>query len=136
MGYKHNRTKIQQPTHETPVHNLIRQSKLFWPYFKGCLGVLDGTHIPAHVPEAKHVSYWNCKGHLLQNVLAACDMGLNFVYILSGWEGSKNAQISNFEIPAGQYYLADAGYVGSDALLVPYRSIRYHLKEWGQVNAK
>ena len=137
------RAYIRLPTHETPVHDLIRQSKSFWPYFEGCLGALDGTHIPAHVPEAKHISYRNRKGHLSQNVLAACDMGLNFVYILPGWEGSacdsrvfENARISDFEIPAGRYYLADAGYAGSDALLVPYRSIRYHLKEWGQVNAR
>ena len=119
-----------------PVHDFIRQSKSFWPYFKDCLGILNGTHIPAHITEAKHVSYQNCKGHLLQNVLAACDMGQNLVYILPDWEGSacdshvfENAQISDFEIPAGQYYLADAGYAGSNTLLVPYCSIRYHLKE-------
>jgi hypothetical protein len=43
----------------------------------------------------------------------------------------ENVQREDFRIPVRHYYLADAGYGNSDALLVPYCSIRYHLKEWG-----
>ena len=32
-----------------------------------------------------------------------------------------------FRIPEGRYLLADAGYEGATALLVPYRGVRYHL---------
>ena len=60
-----------------------------------------------------------------------------FLYILPGWEGSaansrvfEDAQNSDFVIPEGRYYLVDAGYANSDKLLVPYRGVRYHLKEW------
>jgi hypothetical protein len=60
---------------------------------------------------------------------------------MSGWEGSThdsvlfhNARRTDFCIPEGKYYLADAGFASSDALLVPYRSVRYHLAEWGQAN--
>ena len=30
-----------------------------------------------------------------------------------------------------RYYLADAGYTNSNALLIPYRGMPYHLREWG-----
>ena len=35
---------------------------------------------------------------------------------------------------AGKYYLADAGYALSKLCLVPYRGVRYHLKEWMRGN--
>ena len=30
----------------------------------------------------------------------------------------------------GKYYLVDAGYTNGPGFLAPYRSTRYHLKEW------
>jgi len=79
----------------------------------------------------------NRKGVLTQNCLIACSFDLCFMYTLSGWEGStadstlfNDARQTNFYIPEGRYYLADAGFASSDALLVPYRNVRYHLSEW------
>lgn len=87
--------------------------------------------------------YRNRKGFIGQNVLAACNFALLFVYILSGWEGSaSDSQIFNyarkwdFAVPAGKYYLADAGFPLCDVLMVPYRGIRYHLKEWGNAQQR
>ena len=110
----------------------------FYPYFRDSLGAIDGTHIPVFVPEEKRAPYRNRKGLVSQNVLAACSFEFKFVYILSGWEGSasdslvyQDARATDFQIPEGKYYLADAGYPNTDALLAPYRGVRYHLKEWG-----
>jgi hypothetical protein len=57
----------------------------------------------------------------------------------SGWEGSAadarvyhDARTTDFTIPEGKYYLADAGFASCDELLVPYRNVRYHLAEWGR----
>jgi hypothetical protein len=76
---------------------------------------------------------------LTQNCLAACSFDLRFTYVLSGWEGSAHdstlfhdARINDLYIPNGKYYLADAGFASVDALLVPYRNVRYHLAEWGR----
>ena len=33
-------------------------------------------------------------------------------------------------LPIGKYYLADAGYTNGPGFLAPFRSPRYHLKEW------
>jgi len=64
---------------------------------------------------------------------------MEFCYVLSGWEGSAtdssvfdDARGKDFFIPNGKYYLADAGYPACDHLLVPYRGVRYHLREWNQ----
>jgi hypothetical protein len=69
-----------------------------------------------------------------QNVLAACSF--KFVYVLSGWEGSasdslvyQDARATDFQIPEGRYYPADASYPNTDGLLAPYRGLRYHLRE-------
>ena len=60
------------------------------PYFKDCIGALDGTHIEAHVSLSEQPRYRNRKGTLSQNVLAACNFDLSFVYVLPGWEGSAH----------------------------------------------
>jgi len=114
-------------------------TRLSFRGFKDCIGAIDGTHIPMHVPEALRAAYRNRKGQISQNVLAATTMDMMFVYVLPGWEGRSaadsrvfdDAHASDFTIPEGRYYLADAGYANCDALLVPYRGVRYHLKEWG-----
>ena len=115
-----------------------RSEKNYTPYFNGCLGALDGTHIPVHVPEVSRAAYRNRKGDVSQNVLMACSLDMKIVYVLSGWEGSasdsrvfQDTRVSDFRIPPNRYYLGDAGYANSDAVLVPYRGVRYHLKEWG-----
>lgn len=61
-----------------------------------------------------------------------------FIYLFVGWEGSaadsflfEKARATSFAVPEGCYYLADAGFPSCDVLLVPYRGVRYHLREWG-----
>jgi hypothetical protein len=107
-----------------------------YPWFKDCIGALDGTHIAAYVGLEDQRRFQNRKAFLSQNVLAACDFDLNFVYVLAGWEGSahdgrvlQDAQSSQgFVTPPGKYWLGDAGYGNSQFVLAPYRSVRYHLK--------
>jgi hypothetical protein len=130
---------VDFPTnHDCPIPQCILSSNSFTPYFDGCISTLDGTHVPVYVPEAKHAAFRNRKGQLLQNVLAVCTFDMQFLYVLAGWEGSasdsrvfEDALRKGFTIPKDRYYLADAGYANCDALLIPYRGVRYHLREWG-----
>ena len=124
--------------HNSLASEEIRDSVDFWPFFQDCIGAIDGSHIPVFVPESMQVRFRDWKGQISQNVLTACSMEMVFLYVLPGWEGSTaNSQVfesvrrEDFQIPNGCYYLADAGYGNCDALLVPYRRVRYHLKEWG-----
>jgi len=125
------------------VPSKIRNNTKFFPYFRDCIGALDGSHIPAKVPEEMRAACRNRKGFTSQNVLAACSFDLCFSYILPGWEGSahdgrvlSNALDRDFVIPNGKYYLADAGYGLSTKILTPYRGVRYHLNEQARANAR
>ncbi|KAL8540393.1 hypothetical protein ACS0TY_001847 [Phlomoides rotata] len=59
-----------------------------WRYFKGCLGALDGTYIPVKVAHTDIPRYRNHKGQVSANVLAVCDRNMNYIFVLSEWEGS------------------------------------------------
>jgi DDE superfamily endonuclease len=128
---------VHFPDINTPLASRILDDGRFYPYFEGCLGAIDGTHIRIHVPNVDQARYRNRKGYLSQNVLAACDFDLNFVYVLPGWEGSAHdgrvltdAQMNHgFDTPIGKYWLGDAGYGNTQFIMALYRGVRYHLKE-------
>ncbi|KAL8548836.1 hypothetical protein ACS0TY_007920 [Phlomoides rotata] len=61
-----------------------------WRFFKNCLGALDGSYVNVSVPRYDQSRYRNRKGHILVNVQVVCDINMNFVYVLTGWEGSVN----------------------------------------------
>ncbi|KAL5776390.1 hypothetical protein ACOSP7_009316 [Xanthoceras sorbifolium] len=75
---------------EVTVQERIRESTRFYPYFKDCIGAIDGTHIPAMITGCDISSYRNRHETILQHVLAACNFDLEFIYVLSGWEGSAH----------------------------------------------
>ncbi|XP_012847430.1 PREDICTED: putative nuclease HARBI1 [Erythranthe guttata] len=115
-----------------------------WKHFKGCLGAADGTFIKVRVELTEKPKYRSRKGEIAVNVLGVCDRNCNFIYILSGWEGSaadsrvlRDAVMrpNGFKVPSGNYYLCDGGYMNTTGFLTPYRGIRYHLKEWGEGRA-
>lgn len=129
---------IRLPNSST-IHPEIHLNDKFYPYFKDCVGAIDGVHIPASIPLDQQASFRNRKGFISQNVLAACSFNHRFLYVMAGWEGSahdgkvlQDALEKDFIVPDGKYYLADAGYGLTPKFLVPYRGIRYHLKEWAQ----
>ncbi|KAK2989299.1 hypothetical protein RJ640_026682 [Escallonia rubra] len=105
------RELLQPAPLSTPLE--ILGSNRFYPYFKvhfyipnlsvlyphcdvthicsspqDCIGVIDGMHIPAHVPAKDQSRFRNRKGDLSQNVLAACTLDFQFIFIYPGWEGS------------------------------------------------
>jgi hypothetical protein len=125
----------------TTIPPEIMNNRKFFPYFEDCVGAIDGTHVPAKVSGPRAAAFRNRKGYVSQNVLAACSFDLRFQYVLPGWEGSahdgavlQDALSKDFVVPTGKYFLADAGYALSEGFLTPYRSVRYHLKEWARGN--
>jgi len=110
---------------------------------QNCLGALDGTHVHITAPSSDKAKYRNRKGVTSQNVLVACTFDMRICFVLSGWEGSASdgtifddARTHGLSIPPNKFYLADAGFALSDALLVPYRGVRYHLREWEASKAR
>ncbi|KAE8662821.1 CAI-1 autoinducer sensor kinase/phosphatase cqsS isoform 3 [Hibiscus syriacus] len=134
---------LQSPNINTPPE--IHSSNRFFPYFKDCVGVIDGMHIPAHVPAKDQSRFRNTKGFLSQNVLAACTFDLQFIFVYPGWEGSAaDSRVlravlddpdQNFPpISEGKYYLVDTSYSNMEGFLAPYPGIRYHLHEYRGAN--
>uniref|UniRef100_A0A2N9FH91 DDE Tnp4 domain-containing protein n=1 Tax=Fagus sylvatica TaxID=28930 RepID=A0A2N9FH91_FAGSY len=112
--YKH---VVRLPDNET--HPDIRNNRRFYPYFKDCIGAIDGTHIRASVPIEIQGRFRGRKDGTTQNVLAAITFDLKFCYVLAGWEGSAHDsrvlddalhRSRGLKIPEGKYYLGDAGY--------------------------
>jgi hypothetical protein len=64
------------------------QNRRFFPFFNGCIGAIDGTHVPMVVPSDKFIQHLCRKGKTTQNVLAACDFDMVFTFVLAGWPGS------------------------------------------------
>ncbi|XP_075475591.1 uncharacterized protein LOC142506695 [Primulina tabacum] len=110
-----------------------------WKWFKGCLCVLDGTYISFQLPNKDKEKYINRKGTTAINVLGICNCDMQFIYALTGWEGSAadahvlrdavNRQ-DGLKIPRGCYDLCDNGYPNVEGFLTPYRRTRYHMDQW------
>ena len=130
---------VQLPHEDEAVHSLIRDNPKYYPFFQDAIGAIDGTHIACTPAAAERDATRNRKGFTSQNCLVCCNFDMQFTYVLSGWEGSMadasvyhDARTTDFTIPDGKYYLADAGYPNCPQLLVPYHGQRYHLAEWGR----
>nr|XP_034591364.1 protein ALP1-like [Setaria viridis]XP_034591365.1 protein ALP1-like [Setaria viridis] len=124
----------------TSVHPRILGSRRWNPYFKDCIGAIDGTHVLARVPLKMQAAFRGRKHTITQNVLAAVDFDLRFTYVLAGWEGSAHDALilsdalertDGLTVPQGKFYLVDAGYAARPGFLPPYRGTRYHLREFG-----
>ncbi|KAL0430491.1 UNVERIFIED_CONTAM: hypothetical protein Sradi_0675100 [Sesamum radiatum] len=116
---------------------LVRQSPIgddctdgIWRFFKGCLGALDGTLIDVQVGEEAKDKYRTRKGHVAVNILGLCNPNMQFMYVLSGWEGSaadsrvlRDAlnRSNSLRVPTGNYYLCDNGYSNAEGFLTSYR---------------
>ncbi|KAA0063430.1 putative nuclease HARBI1 [Cucumis melo var. makuwa] len=59
-----------------------------WKWFENCLGALDGTYIKVNVSATDHPRYRTRKSKVAINVLGVCNTKGDFVFVLSGWEGS------------------------------------------------
>jgi hypothetical protein len=60
------------------------------PYFKNCIGALDGTHISATPHSEDLIIYIGRGGIPTQNVLAIVDFNMRFIYASTGQPGSTH----------------------------------------------
>ncbi|KAG2385119.1 hypothetical protein LR48_Vigan10g036300 [Vigna angularis] len=116
------------------VPSEISEDPRFYPYFKDCVGVIDGIHVPVTVGVDEQGPFRNKNGLLSQNILAACSFDLKFHYVLAGWEGSAtdlqvfNSAVTrrnNLQVPEGRYYIVDSKYPNVPGFVAPY-SIPYY----------
>ncbi|KAL2899249.1 putative nuclease HARBI1 [Bienertia sinuspersici] len=120
----------------------ISTDKRYMPYFKDCIGCIDGTHIEACIPEALQMPYRGRKGIPTFNVIVVCDFDMCFTFVSAGWEGSSHdshvflhaigTPEFNFpKPPEDKYYLVDKGYQDRDGYFVPYPRLSCIEKSFG-----
>ncbi|KAK8916146.1 hypothetical protein KSP39_PZI022169 [Platanthera zijinensis] len=68
----------------------IRSDARYMPFFKDCVGAIDGTHVDARIPVEDQVRYIGRHGTTTQNVMAVCDFNMCFTFALAGWEGTAH----------------------------------------------
>ncbi|XP_051133143.1 uncharacterized protein LOC127252848 [Andrographis paniculata] len=112
---------VVRPGDMSPAR-MIRDSPIFWPYFKDCVGAMDGTLVHACLPSRDQRLFRGRRGDTMQNCLAVCDFDMKFTYVLAGLEGSAH--------DARKYYIGDSGYMNAPQCLTPYRTYRYHLSDF------
>nr|XP_051211948.1 uncharacterized protein LOC127329477 [Lolium perenne] len=128
---------IKPASMNTPTK--IKNSYRWFPYFRDCIGAIDGTHVTAKVSRSMSTSFRGRKHYTSQNVLATVDFEMRFTYVLAGWEGSAHdasilsdclSRPDGLQIPDGKFYLGDAGYACRHEILPPFRKTRYRLNEF------
>ncbi|XP_071680347.1 protein ALP1-like [Lolium perenne] len=132
------RGEMIKPSSST-IPTKIAESHRWFPYFKDCVGAIDGTHITTKVRRSHSLSYIGRKHYNSQNVLAAVDFNMKFTYVLAGCEGSTHdatilvdslERVDGLKVYEGKLYLADAGYACHPSFLPPLRTTRYHINEF------
>ncbi|XP_059451159.1 protein ALP1-like [Corylus avellana] len=123
------------------VPSKICDDERYWPYFKNCIGAIDGTHVLVKISPSKQIPYIGRKWTPTQNVMAVCDFRMCFTFVWAGWEGTAHdtriflEAIRKDELrfphpPRGKYYLVDAGYPHMKGYMGPYKGERYHLPDF------
>lgn len=124
--------------YETGGHPHVLNNLKYKP-FGPVVGAGDGTYIATKGTHDASDGLMRCrKGFLARNLFAIADFNLYYLYCHLGGEGCANdPQILNkllddniFKIPGNDRILLDAIYRSKNNMLTPYRSVRYHLKEW------
>ncbi|XP_052197195.1 uncharacterized protein LOC127804376 [Diospyros lotus] len=106
-------TEIISPTNQNGPHERLLRK---YPFFKNCIGAIDGMHVAAWVPASRQTSFRGRKTNVTQNVMLACNFDMKFIFVHAGWED--------------QFYLVDSGYPNMPGFLAPYRGRRYHLRDY------
>ena len=81
-------TSLNLETHSFRTMHSRLMNRRFYPFFKDCIGAIDGTHIPVVVSKELLVQHLCRKSITTQNVMACCDFDMMFTFAIAGWPGS------------------------------------------------
>ncbi|XP_062170991.1 protein ALP1-like [Alnus glutinosa] len=123
--------------HKTVVYSHVSGNPKYHPWFKDCIGAIDGTHIKAKVPVEHQCLFRGRKNECTHNVMAICNFNMLFMFVYVGWEGTTNdghifkdaiTSDNGHEWPTnGHYYVVDSAYPCTRGFLPPNKGKRYHL---------
>ncbi|XP_028120066.1 uncharacterized protein LOC114317529 [Camellia sinensis] len=121
---------LKQPSVQMETPKEIHDNPRMWPYFKDCVGAIDGAHLHIKVSTELVARFHGRKQWPLQNVLAACTFDLRFTNVLAGWEGSaSDSRILGCAINREHGITCPLGFPLLKHYITPFRSTRYYLNE-------
>ncbi|XP_010684223.3 protein ALP1-like [Beta vulgaris subsp. vulgaris] len=130
-----------QSMYETPPE--IQSNIKYWPFFKDCVGAIDGTLIQSVVADDVGRAFRDRHGEKTWNVMVVCSLNMLVTHINVGYEGSAHdttvwrrslgdARMGFPHPPSGKYYVVDSAYPNTLGYLSPYLvpGLRYHLPDF------
>lgn len=129
--------KIKPTRRQDDTHPYLDRREMYKPFKGKCIGAIDGTHVMCKCSEEYQKTFFSRKGYTTQNIIAACDFDLTFVFASAGYDGSihdytifRRTALNNecpFPHPEqGKFYLVDAGYPNMKGYLAPFKGFKYH----------
>ena len=127
------KTYVKLPTQSTPLAPYIADNPKLFPFFKGAIGALVGTHILHALLQTDPTISTTKEG---SHRMSWLPLHLTCTFATSSVDGREvpqmggvfhDAHLHDLCIPDGKYYLADVGYPICEALLVPFHGVQYHL---------
>ncbi|XP_028080756.1 uncharacterized protein LOC114282303 [Camellia sinensis] len=123
-----------RPTRSQHSRHLFLKSRRKYFPFRDCIGVLDITHVEAHLPPQEAAPYFGRKGRHTQSILAVCDFDLCFTFVSCRWEGSMHAirvfneltQDSTKQFPMPE----EENITNQKGFLAPFKGCRYHQEQF------
>ncbi|GAV63127.1 LOW QUALITY PROTEIN: DDE_4 domain-containing protein, partial [Cephalotus follicularis] len=122
------------PSNDDDLPPHIKFNEKYYPWFKDCVGAIDGTHVSTWIPAEKIVSFKGRKSTVTQNVLCACNFNMEFTFVYSGWEGTANDSrvfldaVTRPEVNFPwliQGPLVYDGVLGGNCLWIPYMDLQH-----------
>ncbi|KAL0561426.1 hypothetical protein IC582_001853 [Cucumis melo] len=80
---KLDREIISPPNIDTVPMEIVSNSK-YYPFFKDCIGAIDGTHVPASILQNEQIPFRGRKTNTTWNIMCVCSFDMLFMYVISG----------------------------------------------------
>lgn len=124
---------VKTPQTHAELSAAAKDFEEVYPEFPGCIGILDGTHIPIIAPREWPTEYWCFKKFYSLNSLCAVDGRLRFIFFRSGYPGVRQ-DTHNYEdselytslrgpmASAHVYLLGDTGFPCTTTLITGYKN--------------
>ncbi|RZB75195.1 hypothetical protein D0Y65_033887, partial [Glycine soja] len=111
------------PSFRDTPDEILKNAK-YRPYFRDCIGAIDGTHIRVCVLSHLQGVYIGRKGYIITNVMVVCDFSMCFTFVWIVMEALRKPALHFPHPPQGKYYLVDSGYLTFMNFLGPHKKTR------------
>ncbi|KAL0536838.1 hypothetical protein IC582_025800 [Cucumis melo] len=74
---------IRPPNMDTVPMEIVSNSK-YYPFFKDCMGVIDGTRVAVSISQNEQIPFRGRKTNTTWNIICVCSFLMLFTYVIYG----------------------------------------------------